>query len=239
MNKQYYSKTYIPSIIKWGKITLLMGIGASFLPAIVISFIFGYMPPVSAIIAGTISQISVSGAFYIVEPISYFPILGIPGTYMAFLSGNTSNMRVPCSSVAQEAAGVELGTEEGSVISTIGIAVSVIVNIIILTVGAIGGNTIINAMPEGVKGALSFLLPALYGAVFGQFAIARPKLAIVAVAIAFGMKWLLLNGFLDFFPGTPSYAVILVAVFGSIFAGSLIYKKELTEDENAEEKEGK
>ena len=94
-------------------------------------------------------------------------------------------------------------------------------------------------MPEGVKGALSFLLPALYGAVFGQFAIARPKLAIVAVAIAFGMKWLLLNGFLDFLPGTPSYAVILVAVFGSIFAGSLIYKKELTEDENAEEKEGK
>lgn len=229
MNNQYYSKTYIPSIIKWGKITMLLGIITCFLPAAVISGIFGYMPPISAIIAGTISQISVSGAFYIVEPISYFPILGIPGTYLTFLSGNTSNMRVPCSSVAQEAAGVEMGTEKGSVISTIGIAVSILVNVVILTFGAIGGNAIIGLMPEGVRGALNFLLPALYGAVFGQFAISRPKLAGVAVVIAFGMNWLLKNGFLSFLPGTPSYAVILVAVFGSIFAGKLIYKKELAD----------
>ena len=88
---------------------MLLGIITCFGPALVISVVYGYMPPVSAIIAGTIAQISVSGAFYIVEPISYFPILGIPGTYLTFLSGNTSNMRVPCSSVAQEAAGVENG----------------------------------------------------------------------------------------------------------------------------------
>ena len=156
--------------------------------------------------------------------------MGIPGTYLTFLSGNTSNMRVPCSSVAQEAAGVEMGTEKGSVISTIGIAVSIIVNVVILTVGAVAGNAIISAMPASMKDALNFLLPALYGAVFGQFAISRPKLAGVAVIIAFGMNWLLKNNFLSFFPGTPSYVVILVAVFGSIFAGRLIYKKELTED---------
>lgn len=228
MKNQYYSSTYIPSIVKWGKITMLLGIITCFLPAIVMSVIYGYMPPWSAILAGTISQMSVSGAFYVVEPISYFPILGIPGTYLTFLSGNTSNMRVPCSSVAQEAAGVELGTEKGSVISTIGIAVSIIVNIVILTLGAVGGNVIIGMLPAGMKEALNFLLPALYGAVFGQFAISRPKLAGVAVVIAFGMNWLLKNGFLSFLPGTPSYAVILVAVFGSIFAGKLIYKKELS-----------
>lgn len=234
-NKSYYSKTYIPNIIKWGKATMLLGILTSFLPALVISFVYGYMPPISAIIAGTISQISVSGAFYIVEPISYFPILGIPGTYLTFLSGNTSNMRVPCSSVAQEAAGVEMGTEKGSVISTIGIAVSILVNVAILTAGAIGGNVLIGLMPAGAKEALTFLLPALYGAVFGQFAVSRPKLAVIAVIIAFGMNWLLLNGFLGFLPGTPSYAVILVSVFGSIFAGKLIYKKELAEPDKKEE----
>lgn len=121
MNKEYYNKVYIPDIVKWGKITMLLGIITCFGPALVISVIYGCMPPVSAIIAGTIAQISVSGAFYIVEPISYFPILGIPGTYLTFLSGNTSNMRVPCSSVAQEAAGVEMGSDKGSVVSTIGI----------------------------------------------------------------------------------------------------------------------
>ena len=94
MNKEYYNKVYIPGIVKWGKITMLLGIITCFGPALVISVVYGCMPPVSAIIAGTIAQISVSGAFYIVEPISYFPILGIPGTYLTFLSGNTSNMRV-------------------------------------------------------------------------------------------------------------------------------------------------
>lgn len=223
----YYSEKYIPSIIKWGKITMLLGILTCFLPAVVMSFIYGYMPPVSAIIAGTIAQISVSGAFYIVEPISYFPILGIPGTYLTFLSGNTSNMRVPCSSVAQEAAGVEMGTEKGSIVSTIGIAVSILVNIVVLTSGAIFGSVILSLLPAGFKAALNFLLPALFGAVFGQFAVNRPKLGGVAIVIALGMTWLLKNGFLSFLPGTPSYAVILASVFGTIFAGKLMYKKEL------------
>ncbi|MDR1773623.1 MAG: hypothetical protein LBR30_01985 [Clostridioides sp.] len=220
----------MPEIIKWGKITLLLGILTCFLPALVISFIYGHMPPISAIITGTISQISVSGAFYIVEPISYFPILGIPGTYLTFLSGNGSNMRLPCSSVAQESAGVKFGTEEGSIISTIGIAVSVLVNICVLTVGAIGGQAIANAIPPVVSEMLTFLLPSLFGAVFGQFAVSRPKLAVVSAIIAIGMNWLMKNGFLGFLPGTPSYAVILVSVFGSILAGRLIYKKELIED---------
>ncbi len=231
--KNYYSENYIPSIIRWGKITMLLGIVTCFLPAVVISFVYGYMPPISAIIAGTIAQISVSGAFYIVEPISYFPILGIPGTYLTFLSGNTSNMRVPCSSVAQEAAGVEMGTEKGSIISTIGIAVSILVNIAVLTIGAIFGSMLLSLLPESLKAALNFMLPALFGAVFGQFAISRPKLAGVAAVIALGMTWLLKNGFLSFLPGTPSYAVILVCVFGSIFAGKLLYKKELEENKEA------
>ena len=70
MNKEYYNKVYIPDIVKWGKITMLLGIITCFGPALVISVVYGYMPPVSAIIAGTIAQISVSGAFYIVEPLS-------------------------------------------------------------------------------------------------------------------------------------------------------------------------
>ena len=79
MNSQYYSTTYMPSIIKWGKITMLLGIVTCFLPALVISVVYGYMPPVSAIIAGTISQISVSGAFYVVEYLQHACSLFISG----------------------------------------------------------------------------------------------------------------------------------------------------------------
>lgn len=227
MNKNHYNDVYMPSIIKWGRTTQLLGLIFMFFPAIAFSLFFGYWPPLSAILAGTIAQISVSGAFYVVEPISYFPVLGIPGTYMTFLSGNTSNMRLPCSSVAQEAAGVEIGSRQGSIISTIGIAVSVVVNIIILTIGAIGGNVILAILPASLKAALNFLLPSLYGAVFGQFAINRPKLAGFAVVLVFAVNWLNKNGFMNFLGGFAGSVVILIAVFGSIFAGSIIYKKEL------------
>ena len=57
MNKEYYNKVYIPDIVKWGKITMLLGIITCFGPALVISVVYGCMPPVSAIIAGTIAQI--------------------------------------------------------------------------------------------------------------------------------------------------------------------------------------
>ena len=196
------------------------------------SAVFGYWPPLSAILTGTLAQVSVSGAFYVVEPISYFPILGIPGTYMTFLSGNTSNMRLPCSSVAQEAAGVEFGSRQGTIISTIGIGVSVIVNIVILTIGAVGSNVILGLLPEAVTSALNFLLPALFGAVFGQFAVSRPKLAVVSILIVFAINWLNNIGFLGFLGGFAGSVVILVSVFGSIFAGRFIYKKELADDGN-------
>ncbi|MDR1773950.1 MAG: hypothetical protein LBR30_03635 [Clostridioides sp.] len=225
----YFKNEYIPGIVKWGKITQLLGLLLCFLPAIVVSFIYGYMPPFTAILAGLVMQLSATGIFAIVEPISYFPILGIAGTYMSFLSGNISNMRLPCAAVAQEAAGVKISTEEGSVISTIGIAVSIIVNLIILTIGAVCGNYILAMMPQWLQTALTFLLPALFGAVFGQFAITRPKLAVVSAIIGVGMTWVLKNGYLGFLPGTPSYVTTIVSVFGSIFMGRLLYKNELTD----------
>ena len=60
---------------------------------------------------------------WFVEPISYFPIVGVAGTYMAFVSGNISNLRIPCAMIAQKAAGVEPGTDRGSIVATLGMAV--------------------------------------------------------------------------------------------------------------------
>ena len=76
---------------------------------------------------------------WFVEPISYFPIVGVAGTYMAFVSGNISNLRIPCAMIAQKAAGVEPGTDRGSIVATLGMAVSIIVNVIILAAGIFAG----------------------------------------------------------------------------------------------------
>ena len=61
------------------------------------------------------------GAFYIVEPISYFPILGFPIWYLICHSylEICSRMRVPASAAAQDALGVDAGSQEAELVSTL------------------------------------------------------------------------------------------------------------------------
>lgn len=87
------------------------------------------------------------GVLRFVEPISYFPVLGVTGTYMAFLSGNISNMRLPCAAVAQDASDVKPGTPQGSILSSLGMAVSVVINIFVLSVGVALGSVVLSKTP--------------------------------------------------------------------------------------------
>ena len=110
----------------------LDGAGPLFLPDLVLAVGFGLMPPFSAILSGFLAITSAVGVIWFVEPISYFPIVGVAGTYMAFVSGTISNLRIPCAMIAQKAVGVEPETDRGSIVATLGMAVSIIVNVIIL-----------------------------------------------------------------------------------------------------------
>jgi len=226
-NKEKHYNEFISYVVRWGRLTNLLGLVFSFGPALILLTVFGLKPPTSAIIAGAVSILSVSGAFWIVEPISYYPVLGIPGTYMSFLAGNISNLRLPCAAVSQKAAGVEPGTEEGAIIATLGIAASIIVNTTILTFGAIIGASIFNVLPEVVKmGLQTYLIPAIFGAVFVQFARTNLRLGAIALALAFPLTFLLNKGFFAFLPGSPSYAVIILTVFGTIYIGRMLYERE-------------
>ncbi|HIQ75704.1 MAG TPA: hypothetical protein IAA51_14985 [Candidatus Cottocaccamicrobium excrementipullorum] len=204
--------------------TNLIGVVFAFFPLIALTFVYHLLPPASAIFAGFIMQASVSGVFWFVEPISYSPVLGIAGTYMSFLSGNIGNLRLPASVAALQAAGEKPGTEKGSIIATIGIAISIIVNVLMLTVGVILGSSILGALPESVVLALNNILPALFGAMLAQQFVANPKIGSIAVVLAGGMFALYRLGFLSFLPGTPTYAIIIVSVFGTILIGRKVTK---------------
>ena len=160
MDKHYFTNDYLPKMHRIGKITGVLGVFASFLPALVLGFGHGLWPDLALLATCFITVTTSFGFLWVIEPISYYPVLGPVGTYMAFLSGNISNMRVPCASIAQVSAGVELGSEQGSIISTIGMGVSIIINIIILSVGVIAGSSILAMLPPSVTAALNYLLPA-------------------------------------------------------------------------------
>ncbi|MCM0738729.1 hypothetical protein NBN67_14385 [Clostridioides difficile] len=221
--KSIYNEEYLPFMIRYGRLTLSLGIIAALVPGIILSFGFGVMPPISALLASTMAIVSMSAPNYIIEPVSYSPILGIPGTYMSFLSGNISNMRLPCSIAAQKAAEVESGTEEGSIISTIGIAVSILVNISILTIGVILGGSVLSKIPAEVVEKLNLILPALFGSVFGQVFLQDKKLGLVAIVISVLTIILSKQGII------PQSLVVLICVFGTILIARAMYKDKLSD----------
>ncbi len=212
--------SYIEDVTKIGRTTMVLGALASLLPALVMTFYFGFNPGIAAIMAGAVSQMSVSGAFYISEPISYYPIVGRAGLYMGFLSGNLVNMRIPAAISAQEASGHSAGTEEGSVMGTIGIGVSIWVGIFFLALAVLAGQALLSSLPGSFMSMLSLIIPALFGGVFGQFAIKSPKTGGFALIISF-----IMTKVVALIPGNPSFLITLTSVFATImFAKNLMLK---------------
>ena len=72
-----------------------------------------------------------------IEVITYSPLLGTNGTYLAFFTGNLVNLKVPCAVNARELAGVKHGSAEGEIVSTISVATSTIVTTVIIALGVL------------------------------------------------------------------------------------------------------
>ena len=219
MNSNFYKDEYTPKINRIGKLTGYLGVLVAFTPALVLAVVYGIVPKPAALLTAFISGTSAFGVLWFVEPISYFPVVGPAGTYMAFLSGNISNMRIPCASMAQVAAEVEPGTEKGSIIATLGMAVSIIINVSVLTIGAILGSSVLAMLPDSVKAALNYLLPALFGALFVQFGMKMIKHSVIMVVIAFALYFAIGMGVFNWLPGASNWLGTLGCVFISIAVG--------------------
>ena len=210
-NQDYYNKEYVPQVNKIGKITGYLGVLLSFTPALVLAVVYGILPKPAALLTAFISGASAFGVLWFVEPISYFPVVGAAGTYMAFLSGNISNMRIPCASMAQVAADVEPGTEKGSVVATLGMAVSIVINVSVL------------------KAALNYLLPALFGALLVQFGMKMKKHSVIMVVFAIILYFMIGMGYFNWLPGASNWLGTLGCVFVSIAVGMATFKNTTKE----------
>jgi hypothetical protein len=212
----YFDNTYMPRMHRIGKLTGLAAVLLSFGPAAVLAFGYGLYPSWESLITAFISIASAVGVLWFVEPLSYFPVIGPVGTYMAFVSGNISNMRIPCASVAQVSANVKPGTPEGSIVATLGMAVSVIINNAVLSVGVVAGSQALAALPPEVTDALNYLLPALFGALLVQFGMKQKKLAIGILAFAIAISYALNLGIFNWLPGASNYLHIITSIFLAI-----------------------
>lgn len=225
--KNIFDNDYMPYIIKWGKITCWMSIPLIFIPAIALIVFYDASPSWDGVVTGLISLISAMIAWYIVDPITLFPILHVPGMYLTYIAGNSKEIRAPAATSALSATDVQAGTPEGTIVSTLAITTSIFISLAVMTVVAIAGQLILNILPETVVKALNYLLPALFGAMCVQRIMMDYKSAAIVMPIAFILRYLSLQGVFKILPFGGAYTPILLSVITGMFAAKKIHAKKL------------
>ena len=189
---------------------------------IAVSIIFNAPPDWAALVQGLIGTAPLYWVVGVIETITFVPMLGAGGSYLSFVTGNISNLKLPCALNALEQNNVSANSEEGEVISTIAIAVSSIVTTIIIVIGVICIVPLTPILEAPVlEPAFAQILPALFGGLGVAFVSKNWKIAVAPIALM-----LVLFIFVPALnEGTVGIMVPVSALF-TMAVARIMYKKE-------------
>ena len=215
--------TYLESVHRdgriWGVIICLIILCFP----LAVCMIFNTMPNWGALAKGLFATLPMYWAVGLIEIFTYVPMLGAGGTYLSFVTGNISNLKLPCAVDAMERAGVKASTEEGEIISTISIAVSSIVTTLIIIVGVIFLIPISPILDSPVlKPAFNMILPALFGGLAIVFVSKNVKLSIAPIILM-----LTLFIFVPALNASTVGIMVPVGVLFTVLTARVMYKKGL------------
>ena len=186
-----------------------------------IAILFSVTPDWGALGMGLIATAPMYWAVGAIETVTFVPMLGAGGSYLSFVTGNISNLKMPCALNALEQNNVSANSEEGEVISTIAIATSSIVTTLIIIVGVICivPLTPILQAPE-LQPAFEQILPALFGGLGVAFVSKNWKLSLAPI----GLMLVLFIFVPALNAGTVGIMVPVSALF-TIGIGRILYKR--------------
>ena len=212
---------YMDSVHRYGRIWgIIVAVVLLSFP-LVLSLIFKTAPDFGVLLAGLFATAPMYWAVGIVEIFTYVPMLGAGGTYLSFVTGNISNLKLPCAIDAMERAGVKATDEEGEVISTIAIAVSSIVTTLIILVGVICIVPLTPILESPVLvPAFDMILPALFGGLAVVFISKNAKLSIAPIALM-----LILFIFVPALNASTVGIMVPVGVVFTVIVARILYKK--------------
>ncbi len=176
--------TYIDSVHRDGRIWNIGVMMALLLFPIVVALIFGASPDWKALALGLVATAPMYWAVGVIETITYVPMLGAGGSYLSFVTGNISNLKLPCALNALEQNGVSANSEEGELISTIAIATSSIVTTVVIVLGVILIAPLTPILQAPVlQPAFEQILPALFGGLGVAFVSKNWKIAVAPIVL--------------------------------------------------------
>ncbi len=177
--ERYNNKTHVIGRIATS-IVLILLLGAPFL----MGYILGDMPDIGAAGKAFLAVGLVWTVSSVVEFLIYTPMLGAGGGYLAFITGNLINMKIPCAMNARDMVKAKTGTPENEIISTLSIAASSLITIVVLALGVL---LLVPLQPvlesPELQPAFDCVVPALFGAMAYKYFRGNMKIAIVPLLV--------------------------------------------------------
>ena len=155
----YEEKTHV-----YGRIWIFSALAVIFAYPIITCIAFDAWPDWKAVLGGLLGVAPIFWTVGFIEVMTFVPMLGTAGSYLAFVTGNLTNLKVPAALNAMENAKAKPGTEEGKVFSTIAVATSSIVTTIVIALGVallVPLTPVLNS--PTLKPAFDNILPSLFG----------------------------------------------------------------------------
>lgn len=156
--------SYFNRVHRIGRITMLIALLLSFTPILYMQFVKGWSAPITDYLNVAFAIAALCLGFWLTEPFQWFPIIGAASLYMGYLAGNVKSIRVPVARQLRSKYGLDAQSPKGQIITTIGCAMSVYTNLIILTGIVILGNWLVSVLPPVVIEAFGYVIPSLIGA---------------------------------------------------------------------------
>lgn len=213
---------YIEKSHKAGQIWIWSAVCAILFVPVAVCVYYNAWPSLGAVLKGLLGVAPIYWTVGIIEIITFTPMLGTGGTYLSFVTGNVTALKVPAALNAMESAGVKSSSEEGEIISTIAIATASIVTTLIIAAGIF---LFVPLQPllasEKLKPAFDNIMPSLFGGLGTVYISKNWKVAVAPVLFM-----------VILFVAVPSLAssvgvLVPVGILIALAAARIMYKKGL------------
>ena len=202
----------------WTLVCLLVLLAVPFVMGLVLKA----KPDMNSFLKGFFNVAIIYYPTSLVEYLIYVPMLGPGASYLSFITGNLSNLKIPCAVNAREMADARVGTPENEIISTLSVATSSLVTVVVLALGVL---LLVPLQPVLMNPVLTpafdNVVPALFGALGLKYFSKSLKLSIPPLA--------LMSALCVFVPSLISQTSVMMIPVGAmaLALGFVLWKKDM------------
>lgn len=218
--KQTYFRKFNNQLHILGKITLSVAVALMLAAPFVIGILLDATPNLNGFLKGILKVAVIYVPVGIVEFLVYAPMLGAGGSYLSFLTGNVTNLKIPCAMNARDIAKTEVGTPENEIISTLSVATSSLVTMVVIFAGVLLLVPLSPVLENPVlTPAFDTVVPALFGALGLKYFLKSPKIAVIPL-VSMTLLCVLVPA------AIPQTSLLLIPAGGmALLIGFLLFKK--------------